>query len=149
MARNKTSGIVEPESIKDEIVQPEVMETAAEQATSAETVCETVAEESAASSTTSLVFESMKSGANAAQEAAAKFVPTVGENIRKVAYKGIYYVSFGATFGALVMAKLVPADSFVGHALIDGAVAAKDAFRKQLKKAAAAEMESTLEPAAA
>ena len=149
MARNKTSGIVEPESIKEESVQRVAMETAVEPAASAEPVHENVAEESTVSSTTTLVVESMKSGASAAQEAAAKFVPAVGENIRKAAYKGIYYVSFGATFSALVVAKLVPADSFVGHALIDGAVAAKGAFRRQQEKASLAEMESTLKPATA
>ena len=96
-----------------------------------------------------LVVESVRSGAAAAQEAVARFVPAVGDNLRKAAYKGIYGVSFGVTFGALFVSRLVPKDSFVGHALADGAAAAKAAFHEQQERAAAAEHAAPLSPAAA
>lgn len=96
-----------------------------------------------------LMVESVRSGAMAAQETMARFIPAIGDNLRKAAYNSIYGVSFGVTFGALLVARLVPQDSFVGHALADGAAAAKAAFQEQDEKAAAAEHDVPLSTAAA
>jgi hypothetical protein len=65
-----------------------------------------------------------------------------------VAYKGIYYVSYGVTFGALVAAKIVPTDSLVAHAAKDGAAAAKAAFNEQ-EQAATVDSDAPLSAAAA
>jgi hypothetical protein len=46
--------------------------------------------------------------------------------------------------GALVIARLFPVDSFVGHAILDGAEAAKGDFNEQQEKAAAFERDSSL-----
>ena len=98
-----------------------------------------------------LVVESVRSGATAAQEAVTRFVPAVGDGLRKAAYQGIYGVAFGVTFGALLVAKLVPKESFVGHAIADGATAAKLAIHELDEKSAvaAAEHDAPLSPAAA
>lgn len=87
-----------------------------------------------ASSTHNLVVDSVRSGAHAAQEAAARFVPTVGAGLRKATYMGLYYVSFGATFTALVAASMIPSKGFVRTALSDGAEAARGAYRQSRQK---------------
>lgn len=96
------------------------------------------------------VVESVRSGAAAAQEAVTRFVPAVGDGLRKAAYRGIYGVSFGVTFGALLVAKLVPKESFVGHAIADGAATAQVAVHElDEKSAATAEHDAQFSPAAA
>ena len=119
MARSKTSGVVEPELV------------------------ESVAAE--ASTSKNLVVDSVLSGASAAQEAAAKFVPAVGAGLRKATYMGFYYVSFGATFSALVVSSLIPSSSFVSSAISDGAEAAKGAYRKSKRKGVTHTAETSLE----
>lgn len=142
MARHKgaTPDNTAKEAVEDVAV---VIESAAEEmAVNAEgaeaTVYASDSAEAEESPHGNLVVESVRSGAAAAQEAVARFVPAVGDNLRKAAYQGIYGVSFGVTFGALFVARLVPKDSFVGHALADGAAAAKVALQEQEEQAAAA-----------
>lgn len=113
-----------------------------------ETVQEAVAAEASDTVHEQRIIDSVRAGALAAREAAAQFAPAVGQRIRKTAYRGIYYVSFGVTFGALAVAKLVPSDSFVGHAIADGAGAAKEAFVEHAV-AAADDADAPLSPAAA
>jgi hypothetical protein len=56
-----------------------------------------------------IMAEIITSGTTKAQEVVNNIVPAVTGSVRTVAYKGIYYLSYGITFGALVIARLVPA----------------------------------------
>ena len=123
MARSK--GAAPDKAASSELPEKAVFETAAEVRQADEVVCESARGEQENS-----VYAVVMSGVSKAQEA-FKAVPSVGEGARKVAYRGIYYASYGATFGALVVARLVPANGFVGHAVADGAKAAKTAFQRQ------------------
>lgn len=52
--------------------------------------------------------------------------------VKRVAYKALYAVSFGAVFSSLLLRKiLVPKDSVIESALHDGAVAARHAFEEK------------------
>lgn len=74
------------------------------------------------------LLSSVKSGAQAAQNAAAQVGPAVGNGLRAVAYKGIYSVAYGFTFGVLMAGKIVPENGFVSNAINEGNSAAKVAF---------------------
>ena len=113
------------------------------------TVCESVAAESAEEAQESRIIQSVKAGAGAAREAVANFVPGVGQNIRQVAYKGVYYASFGVTFGALAVASLVPRGSLVSNAIAEGARDAEATFKALEEKEAAAAANVEMEPTAA
>jgi|GEM_PF-5454081 len=77
------------------------------------------------------LLDSVKAGAAAAQTAVANIVPTVGKGMQQALYNGVYVVSYGVTFGALVVSSLVPSNSFVSQALNDGSSAAKETFKKR------------------
>jgi hypothetical protein len=128
MARSK--GAAPDKAVTNEPLEQPVLETVEEVQEMDDTVNETVMAEAIEAEPENAVYAVVMSGVSRAQEA-FKAVPNVGENVRKVAYKGIYYVSFGATFGALVVAQLVPSESFVGQAMAEGAKAAKASFRRQ------------------
>jgi hypothetical protein len=128
MARSK--GAAPDKAVTNEPLEQPVLETAEEIQSLDDTVSETVMAEAIEAEPENAVYAVVMSGVSRAQEA-FKAVPNVGENVRKVAYKGIYYASFGATFGALVVAQLVPSESFVGQAMAEGAKAAKASFRRQ------------------
>lgn len=113
------------------------------------TVCEAVAAEVAEEIQQNRVIKSVKAGAGAAKEAVANFVPGVGQGIRNVAYKGVYYASFGVTFGALAVASLVPSSSFVGHAIAEGAKDAEATFKALEEKEVAAAADASMEATAA
>lgn len=127
MARGK--GAAPEMAASNEPLEQPVLETAEEVQKMDDTVCETVMAEAEAEPENA-VYAVVMSGVSKAQEA-FKAVPNVGEGVRKVAFKGIYYASFGVTFGALVVAQLVPTESFVGQAMAEGAKAAKASFRRQ------------------
>lgn len=152
MARNKSAA---PEqTVTDAAEEVVVIESAIENGTGEappEMVHESASAEAESLIQGNLVVESVRSGAAAAQEAVTRFVPAVGDGLRKVAYQGIYGVSFGVTFGALLVARLVPKESFVGHALADGAAAAKVAIHELDEKPVAAgdEHDAPMSPAAA
>ena len=74
------------------------------------------------------LLSSVKSGAQAAQQAAAQVGPAVGNGLRAAAYKGIYSLAYGFTFGVLLAGKMMPAGGFVADAVNDGNTAAKLAF---------------------
>jgi hypothetical protein len=127
MARSK--GAAPDKAVTNEPLEQPVLETVEEVQSLDDTVSETVMAEAEAEPENA-VYAVVMSGVSKAQEA-FKAVPNVGENVRKVAFKGIYYASFGVTFGALVVAQLVPTESFVGQAMAEGAKAAKASFRRQ------------------
>lgn len=128
MARGK--GAAPEMAASNEPLEQPVLETAEEVQKMDDTVCETVMAEGTEADPENAVYAVVMSGVSKAQEA-FKAVPNVGEGVRKVAFKGIYYASFGVTFGALVVAQLVPTESFVGQAMAEGAKAAKASFRRQ------------------
>ena len=152
MARVKGSAPIKAVEIEaeEQVVSIETTrETMAVEAKGAEeAVHEAAASESAEATHGNILVEIVKSGATKAEGAINSIVPAVGGNLRTVAYNGIFYISFGVTFGALVVARLVPADSFVGKAIADGAEAAKAAFKQQQAKVAPVEMASSLNPTA-
>ena len=137
------SEFIESETSKEDVVEATTIEGAAETPAAGtvaseamteggiETVMETTLVESTEPTSTNIVVESVRAGASAAQEAVADLLPTVGNNLRKLAYNGFYYVSFGVTFSALTVANLLPTDNVMGQALADGAAAARESFRKQ------------------
>lgn len=92
------------------------------------------------------ILASVKSGAQAAQNAAAQVGPAVGNGLRTVAYKGIYGVAYGFTFGVLLAGKVIPVGGFVSNAINDGNSAAKGAFqdREARLEAKAAESAAAL-----
>jgi len=130
MSRNRNSKAAEPEAIPDS--------TADAAATPGLAAVEVEAERGL-----NAVVQSVKAGAEAAEQAANRF----GAGFRKVAYRGVYYVSFGATFGALVAARLVPQGSWVGDAIADGASAARQAFREQAARRVEEDMTQAPNPA--
>lgn len=72
---------------------------------------------------------SVKSGAQAAQAAASQIGPSVSSGLRTVAYRGVYSVAYGVTFGLLLAEKLIPVKGFVADAIQEGNSAAKLAFK--------------------
>ena len=74
------------------------------------------------------LLTSVKSSAQAAQHAAAQVGPAVGNGLRAAAYKGIYSVAYGLTFGVLMAGKVIPVGGFVSNAINEGNSAAKLAF---------------------
>ena len=128
MARGK--GAAPEMAASNEPLEQPVLETAEEVQKMDDTVCDSVMAEGTEAEPENTVYAVVMSGVSKAQEA-FKAVPNVGEGVRKVAFKGIYYASFGVTFGALVVAQLVPTESFVGQAMAEGAKAAKASFRRQ------------------
>ena len=52
----------------------------------------------------------------------------------KPRYGVVYSLSFGAVFGTLILWKLVPGSGMIGHAMIDGADAAKKVFKNFERK---------------
>lgn len=74
------------------------------------------------------LLSTVKSSAQAAQQAAAQVGPAVGNGLRAAAYRGIYSVAYGFTFGVLLAGKIIPASGFVADAVHEGNSAAKLAF---------------------
>ena len=54
--------------------------------------------------------------------------------LAKTIYGVVYSLSFGAVFGTLILWKLVPGSGMIGHAMIDGADAAKKVFKNFERK---------------
>lgn len=81
--------------------------------------------------------EAVKEGASDAAAAATNVMPAIGEAIAKTVYGACYYVSFGVTFAALSVAKLIPSGSAAAKGLHDGAEAAKEAASRPLEAVAA------------
>lgn len=67
----------------------------------------------------------VKSGA---QAAVSQIGPSVSGGLRVAAYRGIYSVAYGVTFGLLLAEKLIPVKGFVAEAIEEGHTAAKEAF---------------------
>ncbi len=68
----------------------------------------------------------------------------LGTGLSKAIYSGFYYLSYGAVFGALMIAKLAPTDNIMGKGLKDGAEAAKAAFHKRQEEQAPDEAQEGL-----
>lgn len=63
-----------------------------------------------------------------AQAAVSQIGPSVSGGIKVIAYRGIYSVAYGVTFGLLMAEKLIPVRGFVAEAIQDGNSAARQAF---------------------
>lgn len=63
-----------------------------------------------------------------AQAAVSQIGPSVTGGLRTAAYRGIYTVAYGVTFGLLLAEKLIPVKGFVAEAIDEGHTAAKLAF---------------------
>ncbi len=74
------------------------------------------------------VTEAVREGADDAREAAAGFIPAVGNFLHKGIYNGFYYLTYGVVFGSLVVGSIIPSNSAVSEGMRDGAQAAKRAF---------------------
>lgn len=82
-------------------------------------------------SLTDTVVSSVKASATKAQTAVVKLVPTVGKSVEQVVYNGVYFVSYGVTFGALVVGSLIPKHSLITKAISEGSEAARKNFKKR------------------
>jgi hypothetical protein len=72
------------------------------------------------------VANAVKEGAADANKAASTVLPAIGKILSKTVYNGCYYISFGVTFSALTVGRLLPRDNIAGRGLHDGALAAKE-----------------------
>jgi hypothetical protein len=153
MARAKGTAPVKAETNEAQdqpaVLQPVSEEMVSETMGSEVALCEAVASESAAGEQENAVIRSFKAGAGAAKDAITNLAPAVGKGIRQVAYKGVYYISFGATFGALTVASLVPIDSFIGEAIAQGAKDAEASFKALEEKGSAVEGDASPDPSTA
>ena len=77
------------------------------------------------------VADAVKEGAADATKTAAAVLPGIGKILSKSIYNGCYYISFGVTFSALTVAKLLPVDNTAGRGLHDGAEAAKETITRR------------------
>lgn len=64
------------------------------------------------------------------REGAAAVWPAVARATAKTVYGTCYYLAYGATFGALSVASLVPKDSLLQKGFHDGAEAAREVFHE-------------------
>ena len=103
---------------------------------SAETTAET--SESAAAT-------AVQEGAEAGSKVANTVIPALGNIVSKSLYSGCYAVSFGVTFTAVAVAKVLPLNNVIGRGLQDGA---HDAIER-LEKPADAAVEVPAETTAA
>jgi hypothetical protein len=74
--------------------------------------------------------EAMREGAAAGADAAATVWPAVAKATSKTVYGSCYYLAYGATFGALSVASLIPKDSLLQKGFHDGAEAAREVFHE-------------------
>jgi hypothetical protein len=68
----------------------------------------------------------VREGAEDARETVEVVLPTLGRWVSQSVYGAFYYASFGVVFGALTVARLVPANNLAVQALRDGARAARE-----------------------
>lgn len=88
--------------------------------------------------------DAAQEGAEDAKRAAAEVLPAFGKWVSESVYGVFYYASFGVVFGALTVARIVPANNLIVNALRDGALAARLAVER-----GAARAEAKAEPAEA
>lgn len=86
-----------------------------------------------------VAMEAIKEGSSEAREAAAEFIPAVGQGLKKAVYQTFYGVSYGVVYSALVVASLVPTNNVMGEGLRDGAEDAGKAFRRREEERTAEE----------
>jgi hypothetical protein len=93
------------------------------------------------------VASAMKEGAADANKAASIVLPVIGKILSKTVYNGCYYISFGVTFSALTVGRLLPRDNVAGRGLHDGVLAAKEKVsrRAELPEAESADIEIAAE----
>lgn len=82
-------------------------------------------------STANSVVASVKASAAKAQTAVVSFVPTVGKSVEQTVYNGVYFISYGVTFGALVVGSLIPKNTLITKAFSEGSDAARETFKKR------------------
>lgn len=78
----------------------------------------------------------VRAGAEDARKTVDAMVPAFGKALRACVYKGFYGLSYGATYGALTVGRLIPRDSAVAKALHDGTSAATRDFNARQEAAA-------------
>lgn len=78
----------------------------------------------------------------AAESSSAKILPALGKSFGKAIYGTFYFASYGAVFGTLMVARLLPMNNLVGRAIKEGARDAMDALQASAEAdATAATME--------
>jgi hypothetical protein len=90
----------------------------------------------------------VKEGAADAAQKASEVLPAVGKFLSKAVYGTCYYASYGVTFGALAVAKAIPADSAMSRGFHDGADSAMADFKKRQEQAPPTSPESAVDVAA-
>ncbi|MEJ2325549.1 MAG: hypothetical protein P8Y27_06140 [Chromatiaceae bacterium] len=74
--------------------------------------------------------DALRHGAAAGAQAAADIWPAVGRVWSRTVYGACYYTAYGATFGALAVASLVPKGSMLEKGFHEGAEAGREAFHE-------------------
>ncbi|MGA7979910.1 MAG: hypothetical protein WCA32_06745 [Chromatiaceae bacterium] len=69
-------------------------------------------------------------GAAAGAQAASDVWPALGKLMSRTVYGTCYYAAYGATFGALTVASLLPKGGSLEKGIHDGAEAAREAFQE-------------------
>jgi hypothetical protein len=105
--------------------------------------------ETSVKKTRARVSKAVEEGVADAKEATAVILPALGESISKAVYGGCYHAAYYVTFGALAIARLIPADSAAARGLHDGAETAAGDFKayEQQKARLAAAAVSAAVPA--
>lgn len=78
-------------------------------------------------------MEAVKDATADAAEAAAKAPEEIRKLLSRTVYGGFYYLSYGAVFSALTLARLIPKNSAVARGIRDGAAAARETFEAEEK----------------
>lgn len=87
--------------------------------------------------------EAIDQGVADGKQAAAEAAPVVTDYLAKALYGACYYSAYGVTFGALLIANMIPSESAVARGLHDGAETASREFKVQEEqRARRAEAES-------
>ena len=72
--------------------------------------------------------DALRQGAAAGAKAAADIWPALGAIASRTVYGTCYYAAYGATFGALTIASMVPRGTALEKGFHDGSEAAREAF---------------------
>ena len=87
--------------------------------------------------TSTTATDALRRGAAAGAQAAADIWPAVGRVWSRTLYGACYYTAYGATFGALAAASLLPEGSLLEKGFHEGAEAAREAFHERKETTAA------------
>jgi hypothetical protein len=93
------------------------------------------------------VADALRRGATAGAQAAADVWPAVGRVWSRAVYGACYYTAYGATFGALAVASVVPKGGLLEKGFHEGAEAGREAFHEWEEPAVQSAAEEFPEPA--